>query len=106
MINYWAFVPVNYNQGRFMKKIIILISFLLSTVAMAAPAATPTETSEEITMDDLQAEFLNEADTLVVDETDETFLDEEIEKQKVVSEAQKNTPKTTVKAPAKTAVKK
>jgi hypothetical protein len=76
-----------------MKIVFILVSLLLSFQVFATPTASP-EGEEEITLEDLQAEFLKEADTLVVDEDDETFLDEEIE-QKAVATGTPSKPATT-----------
>ena len=89
-----------------MKKFIMLVGFLLSFQVNAAPSVNSAG-EEEITLEDLQAEFLKEADTLVVDEDDVTFLDEEIEKKAVATGKSATTEtKTTVKAPAATPIKK
>ncbi len=91
-----------------MKKVVMLVSLLLGFQVYAAPTVSPTSTStneEEITLEDLQAEFLKEADTLVVDEDDVNFLDEEIEK-KAVATGSSSDSKATVKAPTNTPIKK
>ena len=87
-----------------MKKVVLLVSLLLGFQVFAAPSASPTG-EEEITLEDLQAEFLKEADTLEVDEDDVNFLDEEIEK-KAVATGTSSDAKTTVKAPTTNPVKK
>jgi hypothetical protein len=87
-----------------MKKVVMLLSLLLGLQVHAAPTVSPVS-EEEITLEDLQAEFLKEVDTLVVDEEDVNFLDEEIE-QKAVAAGTSYESKTTVKAPATSAVKK
>ena len=91
-----------------MKKVVMLVSLLLGFQVYAAPTVSPTSSptdEEEITLEDLQAEFLKEADTLVVDEDDVNFLDEEIEK-KAVATGISSDSKTTVKAPTTTPIKK
>jgi hypothetical protein len=91
-----------------MKKVVLLVSLLLGFQVYAAPTVSPAASptgEEEITLEDLQAEFLKEADTLVVDEDDVNFLDEEIE-QKAVATGTSTDAKTTVKAPTTNPVKK
>ncbi len=89
-----------------MKKVVMLVSLMLSFQVFAAPTVSP-ESSDEITMEDLQEEFLKEADTLVVEEEDVNFLDQEIEK-KAVAAGQQKAPeaKAAAKAPASTTIKK
>lgn len=90
-----------------MKALILIFSFL--TAFQASAATAPTTPTDEITLEDLQEEFMKEADTLVVDDEDETFLDEELEAKAKVQAQEKTTvpnAKSTAKAPAATAPKK
>ncbi len=80
-----------------MKKVVLLVSLMFSFQVFAAPT-TSTDGTDEITLEDLQEEFLKETETLVVEEEDESFLDEELEKKAVA------TGKTTT-TETKTAVK-
>ncbi len=79
---------------------------MISIQAFAAP--TTTTDTEEIGLDDIQAELMSEIDTLVVDEDDELFLDEELEKKVEITGQNKKAEDTkkTVQAPAATAIKK
>lgn len=89
-----------------MKLITILFSCIISVQAFATPTTTETE---EIGLDDIQAELMSEIDTLVVDEDDELFLDEEIEKKvEITVQNKKSQPevKKTVQAPTETTTKK
>lgn len=89
-----------------MKLLTILFSLIMSVQAFAAPTTSETD---DISMEDIQAELMSEIDTLVVDEEDETFLDEEIEKKvEITGQNNKSEPqaKKTVQAPAATATKK
>lgn len=89
-----------------MKLFTILLTLVLSPFAFSAP--TPT-TNDEIDLDDIQAELMQELDTVSLDDEDETFLDQEIEKEtKITAELKKTTPepKKTSQAPAPTTTKK
>jgi hypothetical protein len=88
-----------------MKLFVILLTLVLSPFAFSAP----TPKSDEIDLNDIQAELMNELDTVSLDEEDETFLDQELEKEmKLTAELKKSTPevKKTSQAPAPTTTKK
>ena len=89
-----------------MKKVVMLVSLMLSFQVFAAPTVSP-ESSDEITMEDLQEEFLKEVDTLVVEEEDVNFLDQEIEKKAVAAGKQQTSEtKAAAKTPATSTIKK
>jgi hypothetical protein len=92
-----------------MKVLVLVFSFLIVFQVNAATAPTVDTSSEEITLDDLHEEFMKEADTLVVEDEDENFLDEEIEgKLKIQSQLKSTTPETksSAKAPTATSTQK
>lgn len=88
-----------------MKLFVILLTLALSPFAFSAP----TPKSDEIDLDDLQAELMNELDTVSLDEEDETFLDQEMKRElTITSELKSSTPepKKTSQAPAPATTKK
>jgi hypothetical protein len=89
-----------------MKLLTIIFSLIMSFQTFAAPTTSETD---DITMEEIQAELMNEIDTMVVDEDDVAFLDEEIEKKtELTVQNKKSEPavKKSAQAPAATATKK
>jgi hypothetical protein len=91
-----------------------LITFLLLFGFGFSAVAAPTKTDEEIGLDDIQAELMNEMETVEISDEDEAFLDEELEiavpdqKTEIISKTNKPATevKKTVKAPTAPSVKK